>query len=113
MEALRKASVQPLPTPAMYCGLWIPISKRRHQCPRAPDGGRCPCLDGRAAQERAQQSAARLDKLYFGNLSIVLPDAFGTAAFLRDAPEWVADWKVERYLKFFGAEDRTDQPVLV
>jgi nicotinate phosphoribosyltransferase len=23
---------------------------------------------------------------------IVLPDAYGTAAFLRDAPDWVADW---------------------
>ena len=32
------------------------------------------------------------EKLYGGNLLIVLPDAFGTAAFLRDAPEWVADW---------------------
>lgn len=30
--------------------------------------------------------------LYGGNLLIVLPDAFGTSAFLRDAPEWVADW---------------------
>ncbi|HXV30566.1 MAG TPA: nicotinate phosphoribosyltransferase, partial [Sinorhizobium sp.] len=30
--------------------------------------------------------------LYGGNLLIVLPDAFGTAAFLRNAPEWVADW---------------------
>ena len=29
--------------------------------------------------------------LYGGNLLIVLPDAFGTAAFLRDAPDWVAD----------------------
>lgn len=29
---------------------------------------------------------------YGGNLLIVLPDAFGTAAFLRDAPAWVADW---------------------
>src|SRR5712671_3627718 len=29
---------------------------------------------------------------YGGNLLIVLPDAFGTAAFLRDAPDWVADW---------------------
>jgi nicotinate phosphoribosyltransferase len=29
---------------------------------------------------------------YNGNLLIVLPDAFGTAAFLRDAPDWVADW---------------------
>ncbi len=24
--------------------------------------------------------------------SLFLPDAFGTAAFLRDAPDWVADW---------------------
>ncbi|WP_075216044.1 nicotinate phosphoribosyltransferase [Mongoliimonas terrestris] len=31
--------------------------------------------------------------LYDGNLRIVLPDAFGTAAFLRDAPDWVANWK--------------------
>jgi nicotinate phosphoribosyltransferase len=31
-------------------------------------------------------------KYYGGNLLIVLPDAFGTAAFLRDAPDWVADW---------------------
>ncbi|WP_173931809.1 nicotinate phosphoribosyltransferase [Chelativorans sp. Marseille-P2723] len=29
---------------------------------------------------------------YFGNLLIVLPDTFGTEAFLRDAPDWVADW---------------------
>ena len=29
---------------------------------------------------------------YAGNLLIVLPDAFGTAAFLRDAPDWVANW---------------------
>lgn len=32
------------------------------------------------------------NRLYHGNLLIVLPDAFGTAAFLRDAPDWVADW---------------------
>jgi nicotinate phosphoribosyltransferase len=32
------------------------------------------------------------NRLYHGNLRIVLPDAFGTAAFLRDAPDWVADW---------------------
>lgn len=31
-------------------------------------------------------------RIYGGNLLIVLPDAFGTTAFLRDAPEWVADW---------------------
>jgi nicotinate phosphoribosyltransferase len=29
---------------------------------------------------------------YDGNLLIALPDAFGTTAFLRDAPEWLADW---------------------
>ena len=29
---------------------------------------------------------------YRGNLLVALPDAFGTAAFLRDAPDWVADW---------------------
>src|SRR6201987_972856 len=29
---------------------------------------------------------------YAGNLLIALPDAFGTQAFLRDAPDWVAGW---------------------
>jgi nicotinate phosphoribosyltransferase len=29
---------------------------------------------------------------YNGNLLIALPDAFGTTAFLRDAPEWLANW---------------------
>lgn len=29
---------------------------------------------------------------YDGNLLIALPDAFGTAAFLREAPAWLADW---------------------
>jgi len=32
------------------------------------------------------------NRYYGGNLLIVLPDAFGTDAFLRDAPDWVADW---------------------
>jgi nicotinate phosphoribosyltransferase len=31
-------------------------------------------------------------KLYFGNLLIALPDAFGSTSFLRHAPDWVADW---------------------
>jgi nicotinate phosphoribosyltransferase len=31
-------------------------------------------------------------RVYGGNLLLVLPDAFGTTAFLRDAPDWVADW---------------------
>ncbi len=29
---------------------------------------------------------------YHGNLLIALPDAFGTTAFLAEAPDWVADW---------------------
>ena len=29
---------------------------------------------------------------YGGNLLIVLPDTYGTTAFLRHAPDWVADW---------------------
>ncbi len=29
---------------------------------------------------------------YGGNLLIALPDAFGTTAFLRNAPKWLADW---------------------
>ena len=32
------------------------------------------------------------ERLYGGNLLIVLPDAFGTTSFLRHAPDWVADW---------------------
>jgi nicotinate phosphoribosyltransferase len=31
-------------------------------------------------------------RYYAGNLLIVLPDTFGTVAFLRDAPDWIADW---------------------
>ena len=31
-------------------------------------------------------------KYYGGNLLVVLPDAFGTASFLRNSPDWVADW---------------------
>src|SRR5882672_4520946 len=31
-------------------------------------------------------------RYYAGNLLIVLPDSFGTTAFLRDAPDWIADW---------------------
>ena len=50
------------------------------------------------AQTEEQLRAAPYEVLqdwrsyYGGNLLIVLPDAFGTDAFLRDAPDWVADW---------------------
>jgi len=32
------------------------------------------------------------ERVYGGNLLLVLPDAFGTAAFLRGAPDRIADW---------------------
>jgi nicotinate phosphoribosyltransferase len=32
-------------------------------------------------------------RYYGGNLLVVLPDAFGTDAFLRHAPDWVSEWK--------------------
>jgi nicotinate phosphoribosyltransferase len=32
------------------------------------------------------------NRYYGGNLLIVLPDAFGTESFLRNAPDWVANW---------------------
>ena len=35
-------------------------------------------------------------RMYGGNLLVVLPDCFGTTAFLEQAPEWVADWKGAR-----------------
>src|SRR6516164_1377064 len=33
---------------------------------------------------------------YHGELLILLPDTFGTTQFLRDAPDWVADWTGQR-----------------
>jgi nicotinate phosphoribosyltransferase len=30
--------------------------------------------------------------IYGGNLLVLLPDTYGTTAFLRDAPSWVAEW---------------------
>jgi nicotinate phosphoribosyltransferase len=35
-------------------------------------------------------------RMYGGNLLVVLPDCFGTTAFLSQAPDWVADWKGAR-----------------
>ena len=35
-------------------------------------------------------------RVYGGNLLVVLPDCFGTTAFLKNAPDWVADWKGAR-----------------
>jgi len=35
-------------------------------------------------------------RTYDGALKIMLPDTFGTTQFLRDAPDWVADWTGQR-----------------
>ncbi|KAK0351307.1 hypothetical protein LTR94_025456, partial [Friedmanniomyces endolithicus] len=55
---------------------------------------------------------------YDGNLLVVLPDAFGTEAFLEGAPDWVADWTGfrpdsappdvagERLIKWWSAKGR-------
>ncbi|NLH83555.1 MAG: nicotinate phosphoribosyltransferase [Phyllobacteriaceae bacterium] len=44
----------------------------------------------RAAPYRVLEDWARM---YHGNLLVILPDTFGTTSFLRDAPDWAADWK--------------------
>ncbi len=45
-----------------------------------------------ALKEAPYQVLQDWESYYGGNLKIVLPDAFGTDAFLRNAPDWVADW---------------------
>jgi nicotinate phosphoribosyltransferase len=48
------------------------------------------------SEEELKQSPYKVlqdwQRYYGGNLLIVLPDAFGTTSFLRDAPDWIADW---------------------
>jgi nicotinate phosphoribosyltransferase len=57
-----------------------------------------PMVRAALAQSEAELAAAPYHVLadwrdhYGGNLLIVLPDAYGTAAFLDRAPDWVADW---------------------
>jgi nicotinate phosphoribosyltransferase len=46
----------------------------------------------KALRQAPYQVLQDWESYYGGNLKIVLPDAFGTDAFLRDAPDWVADW---------------------
>ena len=49
--------------------------------------------DGEEAIRQAPYDVLRdWQRYYGGNLLVVLPDTFGTASFLRDAPEWVAGW---------------------
>ena len=53
---------------------------------------------GRAEEATPSPASAGIDGLeewqahYDGNLLIALPDAFGTTSFLRNAPDWLADW---------------------
>ncbi|HEX4007757.1 MAG TPA: nicotinate phosphoribosyltransferase [Acidobacteriaceae bacterium] len=53
-----------------------------------------------ADDEEAKRSQYRLleqwQQSYHGELLILLPDTFGTTQFLRDAPDWVADWTGQR-----------------
>ena len=35
-------------------------------------------------------------RTYQGELLIMLPDTFGTTQFLKDAPDWAADWTGQR-----------------
>jgi nicotinate phosphoribosyltransferase len=48
--------------------------------------------DDKALRFAPYQVLLDWQRYYAGNLLIVLPDTFGTASFLRDAPDWVADW---------------------
>ncbi|WP_412058958.1 nicotinate phosphoribosyltransferase [Bartonella sp. DGB2] len=48
--------------------------------------------DDSALRQAPYQVLQDWNRYYGGNLLIVLPDAFGTEAFLRHAPDWVADW---------------------
>ena len=50
-------------------------------------------------------------QIYEGNLLIVLPDAYGTTSFLKNAPDWVADWsgfRVDSKDPILGGEELVD-----
>jgi nicotinate phosphoribosyltransferase len=48
--------------------------------------------DDQSLREAPYRIMQDWERYYDGNLLIVLPDTFGTTAFLRNAPDWVADW---------------------
>jgi nicotinate phosphoribosyltransferase len=48
--------------------------------------------DDKALREAPYRIMKDWERYYDGNLLVVLPDTFGTTAFLRNAPDWVADW---------------------
>jgi len=48
--------------------------------------------DDEALRRAPYQVLRDWQRYYAGNLLVVLPDTFGTAAFLRAAPDWIAEW---------------------
>jgi nicotinate phosphoribosyltransferase len=48
--------------------------------------------DDEELQRAPYQVLRDWQRYYAGNLLVVLPDTFGTTAFLREAPDWIADW---------------------
>jgi nicotinate phosphoribosyltransferase len=48
--------------------------------------------DDAALQQAPYRVLQDWQRYYGGNLLIVLPDTFGTASFLRHAPDWIAEW---------------------
>jgi nicotinate phosphoribosyltransferase len=48
--------------------------------------------DDEALRDAPYQVFLDWGRYYGGNLLIVLPDTFGTTAFLRGAPDWLAEW---------------------
>jgi nicotinate phosphoribosyltransferase len=57
------------------------------------------CLAKTDAELKASQYRVleRWQEVYDGELLIMLPDTFGMTQFLRDAPDWVADWTGMRF----------------
>jgi nicotinate phosphoribosyltransferase len=52
--------------------------------------------DDRALKDSQYRVLELWQNTYEGALRIMLPDTFGTTQFLRDAPDWVADWTGQR-----------------
>jgi nicotinate phosphoribosyltransferase len=52
--------------------------------------------DDQALKDSQYLALGLWQNTYEGALRIMLPDTFGTAQFLRDAPDWVADWTGQR-----------------
>jgi len=69
------------------------IGTNAHEIPMA-----LAAMAGSDAELRASQYQVleMWQQTYQGELLILLPDTFGTTQFLRDAPDWVADWTGQR-----------------